>query len=339
MLRGLGLSAEMFTTSKENAASDHKLTPLEQRILKWMKAGSKKDKRKPLTNAQEKHIMDNQNRRCANTKDINMVAEEFYECPMWKLYDGVFDKSNYHLDHKIPIQMGGSSAEDNYQALCVCCHAVKSKKEMRLMQKMKEYCKTYHPELVPKVDRKRKHTSTEQKEKPKTALFTLDLDQIDLDQEFPIGENSKKLSLSRETSEKSEKQLQSSFSIVPKKLPDRKRVSVAYKQVGVLSDFDGVPPWKRRKLEEIKVRQSKPTPSSTITTSSFTVDDFLSPAERKIIAIYDWSEKYNNRPGVKTEFDTSWVKTVEDHLSLYGELTETQEAGLDNIIDKWHIKI
>jgi hypothetical protein len=52
-----------------------------------------------------------------------------YKCPMWSRAEnpGSFDESGYHLDHIKPWAQTHDSGEAQLQALCVACHAVKTR--------------------------------------------------------------------------------------------------------------------------------------------------------------------------------------------------------------------
>jgi len=48
---------------------------------------------------------------------------------MWQLYDGHFDKSLYEIDH---IDQNRTNIyRANLQALCPCCHSVKTRENQR----------------------------------------------------------------------------------------------------------------------------------------------------------------------------------------------------------------
>jgi hypothetical protein len=74
-----------------------------------------------------------QNGKCANKPDSNIPNIQGYECPMWKLYDGLFDLSGYKHDSIIDLEFGGLYDENNLQLLCVCCHSVKQQKKPKFL--------------------------------------------------------------------------------------------------------------------------------------------------------------------------------------------------------------
>jgi hypothetical protein len=90
-----------------------------------------------LTKAQKEDIASKQSFKCANTI-------EDYECPLWAKQTpnaGSFGEEKYHIDHIKELWEGGNDDENNLQALCLSCHAVKTKrnaKERRKLNKLKE---------------------------------------------------------------------------------------------------------------------------------------------------------------------------------------------------------
>jgi 5-methylcytosine-specific restriction endonuclease McrA len=85
----------------------------------------KEKKKRSLTEAQKKKVAARQDFKCAN-KNIGMKGLENYECPLWKYREGRFDESGYDIDHIIELAKEGSDTLDNCQALCICCHRVKT---------------------------------------------------------------------------------------------------------------------------------------------------------------------------------------------------------------------
>jgi len=81
-----------------------------------------------LTESHKKYIAGRQKYKCANNPDTKLFRLENYECPFWvRGGDGSFDNSGYEIDHIKEIVNGGSDEFKNLQALCLCCHKVKSK--------------------------------------------------------------------------------------------------------------------------------------------------------------------------------------------------------------------
>lgn len=83
--------------------------------------------RKNLSEAMKKRIAGRQKHRCANKPGSKLRYLEDYECPQWKLDDGVFDEAGCEIDHDLEVSMGGDNSEKNLQALCLMCHGVKTK--------------------------------------------------------------------------------------------------------------------------------------------------------------------------------------------------------------------
>ena len=78
-----------------------------------------------ISNKKKYELYQKYNGKCANNP-INPIIND-YECPMWKLYDGSFDKSGYQIDHIIEFSLSKNNDIDNLQPLCHCCHSVKTK--------------------------------------------------------------------------------------------------------------------------------------------------------------------------------------------------------------------
>ena len=91
---------------------------------------SKKDTRS-LTDAQKNYIASLKKFKCSNSPGSNLPGLEGYECPIWLKPDeknpGSFDESGYQIDHKVEFSKTQDDSFENLQALCPCCHAVKTK--------------------------------------------------------------------------------------------------------------------------------------------------------------------------------------------------------------------
>lgn len=81
-------------------------------------------RKRTLTGTQKKNVVSRQSYKCANKPGSNCIKD--YECPIWKSRDGIFDESGYEIDHIIEFSVGGSDELENCQALCLCCHRVKT---------------------------------------------------------------------------------------------------------------------------------------------------------------------------------------------------------------------
>jgi len=79
------------------------------------------------------HVVRRQANRCANRPDAAAVGCRRYACPLWALpgREGVFDEAGFEVDHVVERSLGGDDAPANLQALCPCCHAVKTKRFAR----------------------------------------------------------------------------------------------------------------------------------------------------------------------------------------------------------------
>jgi hypothetical protein len=92
---------------------------------------SRKKTRVPIQENTKKDIAARQGFRCNNApsglvyKDnIKGKWNTLYDCPMWILYDGNFDRSRWEIDH---IDNNPSNNDsNNLQALCPCCHSFKT---------------------------------------------------------------------------------------------------------------------------------------------------------------------------------------------------------------------
>lgn len=52
-----------------------------------------------------------------------------YICPLWRNGgNGEFDESGMQIDHIVEFSHGGTNDPSNLQALCPCCHAVKTRR-------------------------------------------------------------------------------------------------------------------------------------------------------------------------------------------------------------------
>ncbi len=79
-----------------------------------------------MTEAQKKKIAARQDFICANKPNQVNAGLENYDCPFWKYRDGRFDESGYDIDHIKELGDNGEDLPDNCQALCLCCHRVKT---------------------------------------------------------------------------------------------------------------------------------------------------------------------------------------------------------------------
>jgi len=86
-----------------------------------------------LTKSQKENVAARQYFKCAATvKD--------YTCPLWAKATedkGCFGEEKYHIDHIHELWEGGDDSEDNLQALCLSCHAVKTKRNSKERAKLR----------------------------------------------------------------------------------------------------------------------------------------------------------------------------------------------------------
>jgi 5-methylcytosine-specific restriction endonuclease McrA len=83
-------------------------------------------RKRTLTEAQKKKVAAKQEFKCANQPSKVTKGLDNYQCPMWLGKQGSFDESGYDIDHIVEVAEGGSDELDNLQALCICCHRVKT---------------------------------------------------------------------------------------------------------------------------------------------------------------------------------------------------------------------
>jgi hypothetical protein len=85
-------------------------------------------KRKYLSEKDKKTILTNQEYKCANSIINPALNLKDYQCLLWLIQDGYFDKAGYQFDHINELCLTNNNSLDNYQALCPNCHAVKTNK-------------------------------------------------------------------------------------------------------------------------------------------------------------------------------------------------------------------
>jgi 5-methylcytosine-specific restriction endonuclease McrA len=84
-----------------------------------------------ISDSTKKSIVGRQHYQCANKPDSKIIGIDGYSCPLWlknTSIKGNFDESGYEIDHIKEFSTGGSNTINNLQALCKCCHAVKTKR-------------------------------------------------------------------------------------------------------------------------------------------------------------------------------------------------------------------
>ena len=85
-------------------------------------------KKRSVTNAQKKQVAGTKYYQCSNKPGSNLKGLEGYICPLWNKKDnpGMFDESGYDIDHINEHSITGDDSSENLQALCPCCHRVKT---------------------------------------------------------------------------------------------------------------------------------------------------------------------------------------------------------------------
>ena len=93
-------------------------------------------RRKAIPKAVRESVAARQQFRCANQPGPGAAAVgcKRYTCPLWALAlalaqeGGTFDEAGYEIDHIVEVSHGGADDADNLQALCPCCHRVKTRR-------------------------------------------------------------------------------------------------------------------------------------------------------------------------------------------------------------------
>ncbi len=120
-----------------------------------------------VSDSLKKSIAGRQNYRCVNNNDVTIRGIDGYICPFWKNHgDGVFDESGYEIDHIVELCISGNNDEFNLQALCLCCHSVKTSRFNRIYNKTNLIIMKYENEPTKyKCEHCRKHFSTKNRSK------------------------------------------------------------------------------------------------------------------------------------------------------------------------------
>jgi hypothetical protein len=66
---------------------------------------------------------------CENYPNTNVIKD--YDCPMWKLNNGLFDEAGCEFDHIDEWSKTFNNDVTNFQVLCISCHKVKTKRFMK----------------------------------------------------------------------------------------------------------------------------------------------------------------------------------------------------------------
>ncbi len=71
----------------------------------------------------KQNVLQSQEYKCAKIKD--------YNCLLWICNNGIFDEAGYEFDHIEEFSITKNNLENNIQALCPNCHAVKTKRFLK----------------------------------------------------------------------------------------------------------------------------------------------------------------------------------------------------------------
>ena len=95
----------------------------------------KKKRKFEFSEKQKKIIVERQKNKCNNSPGSDFETTYGYACLLHQNgRDGTFEeKVGYEIDHINPISNGGGNNIKNGQALCKCCHSVKTKQEMKTL--------------------------------------------------------------------------------------------------------------------------------------------------------------------------------------------------------------
>jgi hypothetical protein len=83
-----------------------------------------------VTLAQKKLVAGNQRFKCNNKPGSNLIGLDGYKCLLWMIDGddkGCFDSSGYDIDHIEEWSVSKNDDTSNLQALCLCCHKIKTK--------------------------------------------------------------------------------------------------------------------------------------------------------------------------------------------------------------------
>ena len=91
-----------------------------------------------LSKPDKDRIAGKQRFKCANNPGSQLKHLENFDCPLWQnngIFKGNFGESGFQIDHIEEFVEGGSDEDNNLQALCMDCHAIKTKKYLSLKKK------------------------------------------------------------------------------------------------------------------------------------------------------------------------------------------------------------
>jgi hypothetical protein len=96
-------------------------------------------KKRTITESTKKKIAGKQHYKCANSPTKQLAGLTDYKCPLWQIIgqnQGLFDESGYEIDHITEFSVTQNDDDNNLQALCLCCHNVKTKRFNAINKKL-----------------------------------------------------------------------------------------------------------------------------------------------------------------------------------------------------------
>lgn len=130
--------------------------------------------RKNIKNAIKIYTLEKQNYKCANFPNSNLKGLSNYSCPLWRIEGedkGKFLAIEYHFDHIIEESKCGITDKENIQALCGCCHVIKTKDFMKNRNTDESYIKFSNTRKINKEELiKIKQQKKEEKKTLRKAL-------------------------------------------------------------------------------------------------------------------------------------------------------------------------
>ena len=107
------------------------IPPNVENIFQKPDIDNKPKKNYGFTEAQKNKIKNRQHNKCNNFPHSNFQKKYGFECPLHShpIRKGHWDIEGCEIDHIIPKHQGGDNSVRNGQALCLSCHAVKTKQE------------------------------------------------------------------------------------------------------------------------------------------------------------------------------------------------------------------
>ena len=90
------------------------------------------NKSRNIAESLKRIILEEQSYKCANHPTAQLRGLGDYKCPYWRgPNNGSFDESGYVIGHIIEYSLTRDNRKENLQALCYCCHKVKTMNFLR----------------------------------------------------------------------------------------------------------------------------------------------------------------------------------------------------------------